>query len=89
MGAKARGPVLAYKVLLSVVTALTVLYSTKNEQDMDVGVETVTGDTRFLPNLYVIKKKKKNEAVSRDGKLVLTSKKTMLAHIIVSQAERR
>lgn len=89
MGAKARGPVLAYKVLLSVVTALTVLYSTKDEQDMDVGVETVTGDTRFLPNLYVIKKKKKNEAVSRDGKLVLTSKKTMLAHIIVSQAERR
>lgn len=59
MGAKARGPVLAYKVLLSVVTALTVLYSTKDEQDMDVGVETVTGDTRFLPNLYVIKKKKK------------------------------
>lgn len=47
MGAKARGPVLAYRVLLSVVTTLTVLYSTKNKQDTDVIVETVTGDTCY------------------------------------------
>lgn len=80
MGAKARGPVLAYRVLLSVVTTLTVLYSTKNKQDTDVIVETVTGDTCFLPNQYAIKKKKfKNEAVTRDGELVLTSKKTHAA----------
>lgn len=86
MGAKARGPVLAYRVLLSVVTTLTVLYSTKNKQDMDVIVETVTGDTCFLPNQYAIKKKKiKNEAVTRDGELVLTSKKNPCCHTLLSR----